>query len=189
MLFGEWLNQNLAETKRLPECQRFGHAIVLSDPDAQDSAQIRVVEVPPSVSVVIPQQAGQWNLFNPGPHGWKKRCDYILMDETDDHYFAILVELKTNAPDDKGDTQLKWSLPIFHYLLSVFCIDSHSSKWNKRLKIKYFQIGTNIYELHKDLTRIDGSNFFEKTTDHEIDILYSDSELFSLNQLLKASAR
>ena len=110
------------------------------------------------------------------------------MGETQEHYFAVLIELKSNVPNDKGDVQLKWSLPLFHYLLSSYCIDKHSSDWKKSTKVKYFQIGNDLYEQHKDLTRIDEGTFFEKNVEGKIEILYSDLELFSLELLLKASA-
>lgn len=183
-----WINQHVERDIKLSEDLRCGETLTLPDPDGQESACITVVEVPSNVSVIIPQQAGQWDLFDPGPFGWRRRCDYILMGETQEHYFAVLIELKSNVPNDKGDVQLKWSLPLFHYLLSSYCIDKHSSDWKKSTKVKYFQIGNDLYEQHKDLTRIDEGTFFEKNVEGKIEILYSDLELFSLELLLKASA-
>ena len=186
--FGMWVDQNVERKKKLPCDKRFGETLILPDPDGKQSACIKVEEVPSSVSVIIPQQAGQWELFDPGPNGWRKRCDYILMGETEDCYFALLIELKTSVPNADGVLQLKWSLPIFHYLLSTYCIDKHASVWEKGTKVKYFQVGTNLHEPDKDLTRIDESIFFEKVEEDKIEILYSDSDLFSLDLLLKAGA-
>ena len=186
--FGTWLNQHVIKSKLLPKCRRCGEILELLDPDGSQSACIQIEEVPENVSVVVPQEVGQWNLFDPGPNGWRQRCDYILMGEKQGDYFAILVELKTSTPSDKGDAQLRWSLPIFHYLLSSYCVDTCSSKWNKNLTVKYFQVGTSVYDAHKDLTRVDGSNFFEKAGQDGIEILYTDSDLLSLDLLLNAAA-
>ena len=184
-----WINQHVGRCIKLSADKRCGETLTLSDPDGQQSACVTIEEVPPSTSVIVPQQAGQWEIFDPGPYGWRQRCDYILMGETTEHYFAILIELKTKAPNDKGDVQLKWSLPLFHYLLSSYCTDKHSSVWRKSIKIKYFQIGIDLYKQHKDLIRIDEGTFFKKNIEGRIEILYSESDLFSLDLLLKATAQ
>ena len=112
-----------------------------------------------------------------------------FLGPTSDYYFAVLIELKTSIPDDDGDIQLKWSLPLFHCLLSSYCIDKHSSVWEKGTKVKYFQIGTDLYEQYKDLTRTDENTFFERNDKSQMEILYTKSDLFSLELLLKATVK
>lgn len=77
-----------------------------------------------------------------------KRCDYLIVGKHEGRDFAVFVELKKKVhnKDDRGSdkagyVQLRWSQPLFHYLLSVFNIDNCSDLQKSEFIVKFWQIG------------------------------------------------
>ena len=74
----------------------------------------------------------------------KKICDYLLIGQADDNDYAIFVELKKSLreeteDEDKPKEQLRRSLPILEYLLSV-CSVEYDDTGKSDLVIRYILI-------------------------------------------------
>ncbi len=69
----------------------------------------------------------------------KKICDYLLIGQSDDSNYAIFVELKkTLREEERPKEQLRRSLPILDYLLSVCAVEYGSGEHN--LTMRYILI-------------------------------------------------
>lgn len=71
--------------------------------------------------------------------GLDKHCDYLLIYQSATKYYAVLVELKSSlTKKEEGKEQLRRSLPILDYLLSVCTIECAMNK--PILSVKYVLI-------------------------------------------------
>ena len=69
----------------------------------------------------------------------KKICDYLLIGQSDGNDYAIFVELKkTLREEEKPKEQLRRSLPILDYLLSVCAVECGSGE--HKLTMRYILI-------------------------------------------------
>lgn len=67
-------------------------------------------------------------LTSDGSGGWNQICDYLLIDDQGDECHVILVELKRTLQDrNKAFEQLRRSLPMADYLLSVCGVELRAS--------------------------------------------------------------
>ena len=67
-------------------------------------------------------------LASGGSGGWNQICDYLLIDDLGDKCHVILVELKKTLQDrNKAFEQLRRSLPMADYLLSVCGVELRAS--------------------------------------------------------------
>ena len=67
-------------------------------------------------------------LASGGSGGWNQICDYLLIDDVGDECHVILVELKKTLQDrNKAFEQLRRSLPMADYLLSVCSVELRAS--------------------------------------------------------------
>ena len=147
--FVSWVDDHVRTDKRLPACKRMDDTVELFEKNSNVDMTLRIEEVPESVVIISPEDAKKWELYcGNKPKNWMKRCDYLLIGKTDGGYFAIFVELKKtlreeNDPkhEENGYAQLRWSQPLFHYLLSVFNIDNGTDLSRSEFSIKYWQIG------------------------------------------------
>ena len=147
--FVSWVDEHVRTDKRLPACKRVGDTVELFEKDRNVDMAVRIEEVPESVVVIRPDAASGWDLFcGNKPTNFKKRCDYLLIGRTEGRYFAIFVELKKKLPhendtrhEENGNAQLRWSQPLFDYLLSVYNTDSRSELGRSAFSIKYWRIG------------------------------------------------
>ena len=67
---------------------------------------------------------------------WLRICDYLIIDDQGLAYDATLIELKkslTMGNRDQGFEQLRRSLPILEYLLSVCAVECGRS-WQRKVK-------------------------------------------------------
>lgn len=143
MKFEVWLEGHLRKDKGLLACRRSGDTVELIE--KKNKMALLVESVPCSVVVIYPEAAKQWSLFpDDKPKGWAKRCDYLLVGRLDGKYFAVFVELKLKISDGDGKEQLRWSQPLFHYLLSVFNVDRQTTLEASEFTVKYWQMGQDI---------------------------------------------
>ncbi|MDE0141553.1 MAG: hypothetical protein OXI80_14265 [Caldilineaceae bacterium] len=154
--FVAWVDDHVRSDKRLPACKRAGDTVELIEKDRNVDMTLRIEEVPESVVIIRPDAASGWDLFcGNKPKNFKKRCDYLLVGKTDGGYFAVFVELKKTLPhkndtrhEENGYAQLRWSQPLFDYLLSVFNTDSCSDLIRSEFSIKYWRIGEKPFGDH-----------------------------------------
>ena len=154
--FVSWVDDHVRTDKRLPACKRTGDTVELFEKNSNVDMTLRIEEIPESVVIISPEDAKKWELFYGNkPKNWMKRCDYLLVGKTDGRYFAIFVELKRTLlekddpkHEENGYAQLRWSQPLFDYLLSVFNTDSCSDLSRSEFTIKYWQIGEKPFRDH-----------------------------------------
>lgn len=73
-----------------------------------------------------------------GDGSCKQICDYLLVLESGDHTHAVFVELKkTQTKEEKPREQLRRSLPLLHYLRSVWEVESGTILDERNLSIHY----------------------------------------------------
>lgn len=79
------------------------------------------VHVPSTTAVVSLQRESQHSILRDAEgESWKKICDFILIDEGADDCMVAMVELKSTLQKrSEGLEQLRRSLPIAKYLLTV----------------------------------------------------------------------
>lgn len=74
---------------------------------------------------------------------WRQICDYLLIGQSDGNDYAVFVELKkTLREEEKPREQLRRSLPLLEYLLSVCAVEYSSGKSN--LTIRYVHIAERL---------------------------------------------
>ena len=143
MKFDSWLEDHLKKDKKLPQRKITQDAVELFE--RRNDTKIVVYCDPQSVVVVDSEAAGKWELLESHkPPGWTKRCDYLLVGELENRYFAVFVELKTTYKDSEGKEQLRWTKPLLHYLLSIFNIYLGRDLDASDFTIKYWKICEDI---------------------------------------------
>ena len=97
------------------------------------------------------------------------------------------MEFKKTVPDsnDEANVQLRWSLPVLHFLMSVFNVDSFSTMSERDFTIRYFQIGQKFNDrIDKNAVRIDPKRQFGSDVYKGIKMNYSVDPVVTLRQLL-----
>ena len=99
--------------------------ITLRECEAKMSVKITGV----SSSYTTIRLTGHLSALKSGPGcGWNQICDYLLIDDLGDKCHIILVELKKTLQDrNKAFEQLRRSLPMADYLLSVCGVELRAS--------------------------------------------------------------
>ena len=143
MRFDSWLEDHLKKTMMLPQCKISQNSVELFE--KQNNAKLLIECDPESVVVVDSEAAGKWELLEPNkPRGWAKRCDYLIVGELENRYFAVFVELKITYRDNEGKEQLRWSKPLLHYLLSIYNINFERDLDASEFTTKYWKICEDI---------------------------------------------
>ena len=148
--------------------------------------EIRKISAP--VVILLPEEIGQWRILKDGKEiKWWSRCDFLMVGEFAGRLFAIFMEFKKTVPDsnDEANVQLRWSLPILHFLLSVYNVDSYSAMSEEDFTVRYFQIGQKYSDrIDKDVVRIDPKRLFRTEEYMGLMINFSKATVVSLKQLL-----
>ncbi len=115
---------------------------------------------------------------------WKRVCDYLLVVESADEIHAVFIELKKNlAQKGRASEQLRRSLPLLVYLLSVCKIEDNSID-TTRLNTNYFIFGQKKQKnIDKESVRIDNNKIIEKKLYKGIEIATSTHTSFKLDEL------
>ena len=191
-VFLNWLNKHVSDNHVLADCRRCGQTIELLDEESQAKHVFEVEGVPDSTLVIRPHNNAVWSILQQNrKKGWNKSCDYVLIGERQDKLYAVFIELKETLKrgpkieDQRGQDQLRWTLPLLNYLLFVFNIDNRSSHKIEDVMIRYFQFGKRFHEnFDKAGTRDDDENLFITEMHRGIKIKNSRSPVYSLNLLL-----
>ena len=104
--------------------------------------EVEVVALPPEVTVIAVEKLGSLSGLKGGE--WLKRCDYLLIFSHGGQEHAVFVELKRTLDEDRSQAmeQLRRSLPLLHYLLSVCKI--HFGGVTSRIGVRYLLIGERM---------------------------------------------
>ena len=131
--------------------------------DSQSDMEVKLIRVPmPFLSIPMSSEPVRGKRTNLDPShlpalqdrgDLKKICDYLLIGQLGDSDYALFVELKkTLREEDRPKEQLRRSLPILDYLLSV-CAVEHGSR-SHNLTRRYILIAEqSIDTLNKQRVR------------------------------------
>ena len=116
--------------------------------------KVEITQMPPEAVTANLRHIGELSGVGTGP--WRQLCDYLIVCRNGNESVAILVELKKNLKgDNKGQEQLRRSLPLLKYLRSVCHIEFDKNR-HETLTVKYFLIGQkNASRLDKQRVRSD----------------------------------
>ena len=99
--------------------------------ERQAKMSVKITDVSSSYTTI--RLTGHHSALESGPGcGWNQICDYLLIDDLGDKCHVILVELKKTLNDDRSKAfeQLRRSLPMADYLLSVCGVELRAS-WSR----------------------------------------------------------
>ena len=146
--FVSWLDDKTLPDKWLKGYRKDSGDVTLVDTNGQVKIRVRNVG---SAVIGIPEKMGQWRIVKTGE--WDKQCDYIMFGDHPKHgRYVFLIEFKEtpterwgtiDRDDDGGRMKLRWNINIFHYLLSLFNVDTHGKIENRHFTIRRFLIGKN----------------------------------------------
>lgn len=100
--------------------------------ERQANMKITITGVSSTITTIRLNRTGHLSaLASDGSGGWNRICDYLLIDDLGDECRVILVELKKTLQDrNKAFEQLRRSLPMADYLLSVCGVELRAS-WSR----------------------------------------------------------
>lgn len=115
--------------------------------ERQANMKITLTGISSTITTIRLSRTGHLSaLASDGSGGWNQICDYLLIDDLGDECHVILVELKKTLQEkNKASEQLRRSLPMADYLLSVCGVELRTSwprtvsyaliaeKWTNRL--------------------------------------------------------
>ena len=165
MSLNEYLHKVLKDDV-LEDVSQSDASVILRGPDAKMSVQ--VTGIPPSTTVL---RMGRVNHLSCLKYGRSMQiCDYLLVANMDSKIYAIFIELKrTLTEEDKPKEQLRRSLPILDYLLSVCKVEFGSVP---KVLTKYVIIAEkNKERLDKQPTRVTPSQPVSKENHKAIEIM------------------
>ena len=95
--------------------------------ECQAKMSVKITGVSSSYTTI--RLTGHLSALKSGPGcGWNQICDYLLIDDLGDECRVILIELKKTLQDrNKAFEQLRRSLPMADYLLSVCGVELRAS--------------------------------------------------------------
>lgn len=97
--------------------------------ERQADMKITLTGVSSTITTIRLSRTGHLSaLASDGSGGWNQICDYLLIDDLGDECRVILIELKKTLQDrNKAFEQLRRSLPMADYLLSVCGVELRTS--------------------------------------------------------------
>ena len=149
MSFAAWLKEHIKQNMLRSGESMNRRTFLLKEVSGTDRMTLRVDNVPETAAVMRFDEGERRQLFeSERGYDFLKRCDFLILDESDVEYSAILIELKRSFEDEEGDRrckkrgerQLRWSLPSLKYLLDVFETDTRVTDRKKKLVAKYFLV-------------------------------------------------
>ena len=142
--------QKILESKVLENTAPGNNSIRLKESSARMNVQITGV-VPSSITTIKMGKVSHLSCLKDG--NWKQICDYLLIAQINGNDYAIFIELKkTLTRENKPKEQLRRSLPLLDYLLSVCKVEFGNVP---EVLIKYVIIAEKLNErLDKQRTRV-----------------------------------
>ena len=141
LLFSEWLDENITEERKTKNIHWNGRTVFLEEIKTDFSMRVKIDNVDQGLVVINFEQLGKATTYLKGEKGFGERCDFLVLEETDDEYIAYLIELENTVPERHPTSQLRWSAPFLKYNLEVFLEHSSIVCSEKELKMKFFMIG------------------------------------------------
>ena len=192
MEFIPWLEANVLPSKKCQHLKSTTQTLVLRETDKNVNMKLEIRKVSNPVVILLPEKIGQWRILKDGRNiEWWNRCDFLIVGEYAGKHFAIFMEFKKTVPDsnDEANVQLRWSLPILHFFLSVYNVGNLPAIREEDFTVKYFQIGQKYNDrIDKHVVRIDPKRLFGDEEYMGLMINYSVAQVVSLKQLLKESS-
>ena len=152
MSFADWLKEHIKQDMLRSGESRNRRTFLLKEFSGTDRMTLRVDNVPETAAVMRFDEGERRQLFeSERGYDFLKRCDFLILDESDVEYLAILIELKRSFEDEenergckkRGERQLRWSLPSLKYLLDVFETDTRVIDRRKKASCQLFSSGEN----------------------------------------------
>lgn len=121
----------------------------LSEDDENVRMTLQVQDVPGNAVVMRFDKGDRRPLFESGERcEFYKRCDYMILEESQRRHTAVFIELKAQFERDqkgidrefRGEKQLRWSFPSLRYLLSVYETDNHTLMNSRKLAAIYYLV-------------------------------------------------
>lgn len=142
------------------------NGVKLKEPGAKMSVQI--TDIPPLITAIRLRKVSHLSCLKDGK--LKQICDYLLITQINGNDYALFVELKkTLTEENKPKEQLRRSLPLLDYLLSVCRVECGNAP---KVLIKYAIIAEKFSErLDKQKTRVTPSKPVSKEKYKAINVL------------------
>lgn len=151
-MFTRWLEEHI-DPHMLRKGEKWNRRTFMLRENTKDGRMtLRVDDVPGTATVMRFDEGKRRELFDTEQgNDFLKRCDFLILDESESEYRAIFVELKRSFEESeaehpsrkRGEKQLRWSLPSLKYLLSVFEVDSCIESSGKEIHTRYFLVAKN----------------------------------------------
>ena len=115
----------------------------------QEDTRVELIGISSPFLAVRMNKLNHLSALKPEKDKWNQICDYLLIGQANGSDYAIFVELKkTLREEEKPKEQLRRSLPILEYLLSVCAVEYGNGQSD--LTIRYALIAerenTKIYK-------------------------------------------
>ncbi len=149
MSFAEWLREHIKSHMLKSGEKNNKRTFKLREYTAGVKMTLRVDNVPSAATVMRFDKGKRRDLFELGTgSNFLTRCDFLILEEFGQHYRATFIELKRSFDDEesdrqheeRGEEQLRWSLPSLKYLISVFEVDRPAEYTEKRVDVSYFLV-------------------------------------------------
>ena len=185
-MLNSWLKANLSSVKLRRHDIKASNTILLKEKDANVNMTVRIIEAPDTVTTIRLDSVQHLNAFS-AKGGLKQVCDYLLVSQSDERCYAIFVELKKKLKGEiKPLEQLRRSLPLFHYFLSVFEVDGGSRVPDSKIVVSYLLIGQQSSpNWDKQFVKFDPSSIFETEEYRSIKIRSSVARAIPFSELVK----
>ena len=171
---------NILKDDVLEKISRVDKSVKLKEPDADMSVQVTGISL--SISTIIISKVGHLSCLKDGK--LKQKCDYLLITKINDKNYAIFIELKkTLSEEDKPKEQLRRSLPLLDYFLSVCKIEYGNIP---KVQLKYAIIAEkNNKRLDKQTTRVMPSKPVSKENHKSIEVMKFITPKISISELVR----
>ncbi len=185
MSLNTWLSANLSAEKLRLQDRKKSRTILLEERGKFVDMAVRIVGAPPTVTTIRLDEVGHLSALT---RKWLKHiCDYLLVAQLDDRYYVLFVELKqTLQGDPRHREQLRRSLPLLHYLVSAFEVDSDLQIPESRIVVQYLLIAQQSSpKWDKQTVKFDRESVFETEEYRSLKIRKSVAQAIPFQELLK----
>ena len=171
--------QHILKDKVLENVPPGDNSVELKEPKQMS---VRITGIPSSLTAIRMRKINHLPCLKDGQ--LKRSCDYLLIAQMNGDYHAIFIELKkTLTEEEKPKDQLRRSLPLLDYLLSVCKIECGNKP---KLSIKYALIAEKGNErLDKQGTRVQPSEPVSIERDKTINVMTFITPRISITELVR----
>ena len=119
--------------------------VILKERDAKAKMKVEVAGISKPFLAIRLNKLSHLSALKEGD--WNQICDYLLIGQSHGRAYAIFVELKkTLRGEEKPKEQLRRSLPVLKYLLSVCEVEAEREfgDWKSNLTLRYVLIAEQL---------------------------------------------